>query len=189
MIFDKTACDETDKNTTVVAYSKILFRIVEIGGKYNQCLQFALHTFYKDVNETKQASVLWNIVNWSNTNTIMRFNENAFVFNRMLGYNTAFYDEDTKHWYWDEVHSQAATYYIKFKHQHFKYIQSLRLHTGLDPINDKEQVLPIARVILSAPVLEGIVKHIIPLYIHVMNKANSIVTIHATSNVTKLDEF
>ena len=50
VICDKTDCDETDKNTTVVAYSKkIVFRIVEIGGKNNQCLQFALHVFYKDV--------------------------------------------------------------------------------------------------------------------------------------------
>ena len=63
VIFDKTACDETDKNTIVVAYSKIFFRIVEIGGKDNQCLQFSLHAFYKDVNEIKQASVLWNLVN------------------------------------------------------------------------------------------------------------------------------
>ena len=35
-IFDKTGCDEnkTDKTTTAVAYSKkIVFRIVDIGGK------------------------------------------------------------------------------------------------------------------------------------------------------------
>ena len=37
--------------------------------------------------------------------------------------------------------------------------------------------------------LQCIVKHIIPLYIHVMDKANSIVTIHATTNETKDDEF
>ena len=40
-IFDKGSCDknETDKTTTVVAYSKkFVFRIVDIGGKNNQCL-------------------------------------------------------------------------------------------------------------------------------------------------------
>ena len=90
-IFDKTGCDETDKKTTVVAYSKkFVFRIVDIGGKNNQCLQFSLHAFYKDVEETYVATILWNLVNWSNTNTTMRCNDNAFVFNRMLCYNTAF---------------------------------------------------------------------------------------------------
>ena len=65
-IFDKTGCDEneTDKTTTVVAYSKkFVFRIVDIGGKNNQCLQFALYAFYKDVDETSVATVLWNLVN------------------------------------------------------------------------------------------------------------------------------
>ena len=80
------------KKTTVVAYSKkFVFRIVNIGGKNNQCLQFALHVFYKDVEETKEVTVLWTLVNRSITNTTMRCNDNAFVFNRMLGYNTAFF--------------------------------------------------------------------------------------------------
>ena len=77
---------------------------------------------------------------------------------KTLGYNTAFYDEDTKNWYWDEVNSQVATCYIKFGEHHFEYIQRLRPHTDLldiinnkehilpiDPINDIEIVLPIAR--------------------------------------------
>ena len=152
-------------------------------------LTVALYAFYKDVDETSVATVLWNLVNWSNTNTTIRINDNAFVFNIMLGYNTAFYCEDTEQWYWDEVNSLAATCYIKFKHEHFEYIQPLRRHTDFDPINKKEQVLPKAKVLSTAPVLEGIVKHIIPLYIHVMDKTNSIVTIHATTNSTKEDEF
>ena len=40
----------------------------------------------------------------------MRCNDNVFVFNRMLGYNTAFFDYDTQDWYWDEVNPNAATY-------------------------------------------------------------------------------
>ena len=64
VIFDKTACGETNKNTTVVAYSKaFVFCSVEIGGKDNQCLQFALNEFYKDDNDLKHATVLWNLVN------------------------------------------------------------------------------------------------------------------------------
>ena len=132
----------------------------------------------------------------------MRTNDNAFVFNRMLGYNTSFYDIDTKHWCWDEVHSQAAIYYIKLSEQYYDYIQRLRPHTVLldthnnkeqiipiDLINDKEIILPRANVFPTAKVLEGIIKHIIPLYIHIMFKANKIVTIHATSNVNRMDEF
>ena len=92
------------------------------------------------------ATILWNLVNWSNKNTTMRCNDNAFVFNRMLGYNTAFYCEDTKQWYLDEVNPQAATCYIKFKHEHFEYIQPLCCHSDSDPINKKEQVLPKAKV-------------------------------------------
>ena len=144
-IFDKTGCDEneTDKTTTVVAYSKeFVFRIVDIGGKNHQCLQFDLHAFYKDIDETSVATVLWNLVNWSNT-TIMRTNDNVFVFSKILGYNTAFYDVDTKKWYWDEVNFQAVRY-IKFNEKHYDYIQPLRPHTDLlDTINNKEQILPL----------------------------------------------
>ena len=75
----------------------------------------------------------------------MGCNDNAFVFNRMIGYNTAFYDLDTKHWYWNEVNSQAATCYIKFSEQHYDYIHYLRPHTvSFDSINDKELIIPIS---------------------------------------------
>ena len=40
----------------------------------------------------------------------------------MLGYNTAFYDLDTKHWYWDEVNYQTATCYIKFSEYYYDFI-------------------------------------------------------------------
>ena len=100
------------------------------------------------------------------------------------------------------MHSQAATYYIKVSEQHYDYIQPLRPHTvslytinnkeqiiPIDPINDKKIILPRANVFPTAEVLEGVIKHIIPLYIHVMFKVNNIVTIHATSNVTRMNEF
>ena len=59
IIFDKTAWGEIDENTIVVEYSKaIVFRRVEIVGKDNQCLQFALNTFYKDVHELNHATDL-----------------------------------------------------------------------------------------------------------------------------------
>ena len=79
---------------------------------------------------------------------------------------------------------------------YFEYIQPLRPHHYLPPnndsfvpINDIGVIIPIFQVFPSAPVLEGIVKHIISLYTHVILKVNSIVNIHPTSNVTKMDEF
>ena len=79
---------------------------------------------------------------------------------------------------------------------HFEYIQSLSPHQTLDPENDPfvpikdiEVIIPTSSVYPSAPVLEGIVKQIIPLYTHVMLKVHSIVKIHPTTNVTKKDEF
>ena len=120
--FYKTTCGELIKNTTVVAYSKaFVFRRVEIGGKGNQYLQFTLNLVYKDDNDLKHATFLWNLVNWWSTKVI-RCKDNAFFFNIMLGYNTVLYDFDTKHWYWDEVNSQTATCYIKFSEHHYDYI-------------------------------------------------------------------
>ena len=88
MLFDKSSLSEDDLDQAFAAYSvPFIFRVVPIAGDDNQCLQFALSAFYKDVDESSKANVLWNLVNWSN-NTVMRCNDNGFVFNRMLGYTT-----------------------------------------------------------------------------------------------------
>ena len=171
MIFDKTICNESDAETTVVAYSNVyVLRRVDISGIDNQYLMYALNAFYKDFNDLKKASVLWNVVSWSN-NPEMRYNDNRFVFNIMLGYNTSFHDNETNDWYWDEVNQKAATSYIKFSKRHFDNIQPIR------PDNDdnivtkgNDIIIPRAKFILSAPVLEGIVKRIIPLCIYVIQK-------------------
>ena len=68
-------------------------------------------------------------------------------------------------------------------------INNKELIIPIDPINDKEVIIPIAKVFPTAEVLEGIIKHVIPLYNHVIFKVKSIVTIYPTSNVTRLDEF
>ena len=71
------------------------FRIVEISSTRSQCLQFSLNVFYHDINYIKQATILWSCAHWSNPWVCM-INDNAFVFNRILGYNTAIYDEVDK---------------------------------------------------------------------------------------------
>ena len=56
---------------------------------------YALNTFYKDVDDPMKTNVLWNVVNWS-TRSVMYCNDNTFVSNRMLGYNTVFNNICTK---------------------------------------------------------------------------------------------
>ena len=85
-----------------------------------------MDAIYKDIHGLRHAAVLWNLVNWSN-NEIIRCNGNAFVFNRMIGYNTAFYDLDTEDWYLNEVNPQAATCYIKVCKNNSEYIQRYSL--------------------------------------------------------------
>ena len=75
-------------------------------------------------------------------------NDNAFVSNRMLGYNTYFLLFENKSWYWDEVNSNAATCYIQFGDDHFDYIQPVRPYDDILPIKTityslKEHVLVI----------------------------------------------
>ena len=59
MIFDKTICNESDAETTVVAYSNVyVLRRVDISGIDNQCLMYALKVFYKIIVDLKKAIVL-----------------------------------------------------------------------------------------------------------------------------------
>ena len=74
----------------MVTYSNdYAFRRVDISATDNQYIMYALNAFYKDVDGLKKFSVLWNVVNLSNKPEI-RFNDNAFVFNIIFGYNTVF---------------------------------------------------------------------------------------------------
>ena len=64
MIFDKTLCKESDVETTVVASSNdYIFQRVDISGTDNQCLMYTLNVLYKNVDDLKKDSVLWNVVN------------------------------------------------------------------------------------------------------------------------------
>ena len=71
-------------------WDRCKFRIVRISGYRNQCLQYCLNTFYHDIDYIEKATILWSCVHWSKLGVSM-LNSNAFVFNRMLGYNTAIY--------------------------------------------------------------------------------------------------
>ena len=120
----------------------------------------------------------------------MRCNDNAFLFNRILGYNTEFYDIRAKYWYWDETNPRAATYYIKFGTDRLEYVQPFRPNNDdMTVIKDDEIIIPGGKFIPSAQVLEVIGKYIIPLNIHIMLNTSSIVSIHPSTNIIKPDEF
>ena len=75
-------------------WDRCKFRIVEMSGSRNQCLQYCLNAFYHDIDYIKKVTIVWSCAYWSKLGVCM-INDNAFMFNRMLGYNTAiYYDVD-----------------------------------------------------------------------------------------------
>ena len=80
----------------------------------------------------KQATILWSCVHWIKLGVCM-INDNAFVFNRMLGYNTAIYDEVDKKWQFDRINDSSATCFIKFNDNHFAYLQPIAIKNAKSP--------------------------------------------------------
>ena len=62
-------------------------------------------------------------------------NDNACVFNRMLGCNTELYDDVDKKWQWDRIIDLSATCYIKFSKSHYSYIKPINCQHIIDNIN------------------------------------------------------
>ena len=67
-------------------------RSIEISGNRNQSLQYCLNAFYHDVDDLKKVTIRWSVAHWDQY-PVMRTNDNAFIFNRMLGNHTALYDD------------------------------------------------------------------------------------------------
>ena len=83
------------KDGIIDRWHRCKFRLVKVSGHQNQCLQFCLNAFYHDVDNIKKSTILWSCVYWSKQR-IFRLNDNAFLFNRMLGCNTTIFDEIDK---------------------------------------------------------------------------------------------
>ena len=127
-------------------------------------------------------------------------NDNAFVFNRMLGCNTAIYDEVDKKWQIDRVNDSSATCFVKFNDNHFTYLQpiviskdkdvdkNLNNHEILDLVEDDHIIIEESNVYSSLEILEGIYKNIIPLYSLIMRKCNSLIELVA-KNKERKSEF
>ena len=89
------------------------FRCIKISGNRNQCLQYCLNAFYYDVDDLKKGTILWLVVHWD-LYPVCSKNDNTFTFKRMLGYNTAFFDDIDNKWQFDRVNNLSATGYIKY---------------------------------------------------------------------------
>ena len=103
------------------------FRPVKRSGSRNQYLQYYLNAFYHDVNELKKATILLSVAHWGQYE-VCRTNENAVLFNRMLGYNSVFYDNKLNKWDFDRVNDLSATCYIKHDNNNYTYLQPLSSH-------------------------------------------------------------
>ena len=97
------------------------FRSIEIFGNRKQCLQYCLNAFYHDVDYLKEATILWLVAHWVQC-PVMHINDNAFISNRMLGCDTAFYDDVDNKWQFARVNDLSATCYIKYINKYCTYI-------------------------------------------------------------------
>ena len=73
-----------NKEGIIDRWHRCKFRTVTISGCQKQCLQFCLNAFHNDVDNLKKVNLLWSCAYWGKEQ-ISRLNDNAFVFNRMLG--------------------------------------------------------------------------------------------------------
>ena len=48
-------------------------------------------SFYHDISDVKKVTALLSVVNWFKS-VVMHYNNNTFVFNQIVGYNTVCYD-------------------------------------------------------------------------------------------------
>ena len=103
------------------------FRFIKISGNRNHCLQYCLNAFYHDVDGLKKTTILWSVVHWDHS-PVCRTNNNAFIFNWMLGYNTVLYDDIDNKLQFDRVNDLSATCYIKDSKHNYTYIQPLANH-------------------------------------------------------------
>ena len=120
------------------------FRNIKISSNRNQCLQYYLNAFYHDVDDFKKATILWSVAHWGQY-AVCRTNDNSFVFNRMLGYNTALHDNTHNKWEFDRVNDLSATCYIKHDMNHLTYLQPLSSHQEEEFCEKKDDELIIPR--------------------------------------------
>ena len=96
--------------------------------------------------------------------SIYRTNDNTFVFNRILGYNTVLYDDVEQKWQFDRVNYFSATCYIKYSKNHYSYIQPVANHNEKNFIYTYKDgiIIKTSNVYSSPEILSGIYKNIIP---------------------------
>ena len=150
------------------------------------CLQYCLNAFYYDVDDLKKGTILWFVVHWD-LYPVCRKNDNTFTFKRMLGYNTAFFNDIVNKWQFGRENVLSTTCYIKYSKNHYTYIQSLSSHEKEDFFETENDQCIISRsnVYSSPNILGGTYKNIIPLYSLVMSKNHSKDELVATDKTKK----
>ena len=66
--------------------------MIHISSNRNQNLQYSLNTFYHHINEMKKGTIFWSI-GYCGQYPSCRTIDNAFIFNRILGYNSVLFDD------------------------------------------------------------------------------------------------
>ena len=108
-------------------------------------------------------------------------NDNAFVFNRMLGCNTAIYDDVDKKWQFDRVNDFSATSFVKYNDSHFTYLQPIAnsKDKDVDLVEANHIIIEESNVYSSPVILEG------TLYSLIMSKRNSLLGLVAKDKERK----
>ena len=55
---------DLDNQGIIDHYKSHKFRVIDISGHRNQCLQYSLNNVYHDINEIKKSTILWSVVHW-----------------------------------------------------------------------------------------------------------------------------
>ena len=106
--------------------------------------KYCHNVFYHDVDDFKKAIILWSVVYWGQY-TVCRTNDNTFILNRMLRYDTALYDDIDDKWNFDRVNNLSATCYIKYSKNHYTYTQSLENHKEDNCLNTEQDECIVSR--------------------------------------------
>ena len=165
---------------------RCMFRIIRISVHRNQCLQYCLNNFYHDIGYIKNAIIVWSCIHWSKPR-IPRLNDNAFVFNRVLLYNYAIYDDIDEKWLFDRVNDSSAACCIKFSDRSFTYLQPVAniKDKDIDHVENYHIIIGELMVYSSPKTLEDIYKKSMPLYSLIMSKRNNLIQLVATDKERK----
>ena len=111
-----------------------------------------------DISEIKNATTLWSVVHCDKYPSC-RTNDNVFIFNQMLGYNTVLFGGFDKKWQWGRVNELSATCYINYSANYYTCIQPManRNEIAFNFHKKDEIIIHTVNMNSSLELLDGIV--------------------------------